>query len=248
MALIRCNECGQLISDRAMICPNCGSPLKANLYNQSASENTVISKSGDTYSGRPATPAPRPSGNNKGIIYGLSALIAILIGGILYVMLKDGSENTDSGLTQEEILNAKNDSLENELKLLEQENIKAEKAAQEEAERREAARQEAARRAAEAAALVSGSWSFEGVLHNEQGGQDNITFYLDASSSGSCSGSFNNYSHDFYTNVSGTMTSNSFNVRGGAWRFKGNRAGGNRYNGTASNGTITYRLDLTSNR
>ena len=68
--------------------------------------------------------------------------------------------------------------------------------------------------------------------------------YLYANSNGGCSGSFNNYSYGFFTDVSGTVSSNSFNVRGGKWRFKGSRRSGSSWSGTASNGGITYRLTL----
>ena len=31
MALIKCNECGKEISDKAKVCPNCGNPISTKL-------------------------------------------------------------------------------------------------------------------------------------------------------------------------------------------------------------------------
>lgn len=95
---------------------------------------------------------------------------------------------------------------------------------------------------------VSGHWSFTGTLLNEKRNYDQIAFELYASSSGSCSGRFLNYTYGWYPDVSGTISSNSFNIRGGNWTFRVSRQNGNYYSGTATNGRYTYPIELHMTR
>lgn len=41
MALIKCSECGNKISDKALICPHCGIELNQDNYSQDSQEKTT---------------------------------------------------------------------------------------------------------------------------------------------------------------------------------------------------------------
>ena len=92
---------------------------------------------------------------------------------------------------------------------------------------------------------ISGRWSFVGTLLNEKNKYDQIAFELDATSSGSCTGRFLNYTYGWYPNVTGYLSSDSFTVKGGNWTFNLRRRSGNNYVGTATSGNYTYQLELS---
>ena len=73
MALIRCSECGNLVSDKAVACPRCGKPINY------APSNT----------GQP------PRGNNNGWIYALIGALAVIA--VILIFLLFGPKSCVGG-------------------------------------------------------------------------------------------------------------------------------------------------------
>jgi len=100
---------------------------------------------------------------------------------------------------------------------------------------------------------LSGNWTFNGKLINDNGSTDNIEISLDSDSHGNCSGYFNNYSYGLWINLSGKLTADSFNVSGydtsagHFWKVHCTRGSGRSYSGTIKS-KAKMRLKLTSNR
>ena len=145
MAILKCYNCGNFISDKAGQCPKCGAPVtgqspqtsgQSSLPNQSVLVNNT-------------NPHKKTS---KGIIFGLCAALFLLLAGLVFILIKNNQDEREAlaKLTAQQ---------EKEKKLLEdkQAELEAEKARLEEAERQriEAERQqETARRMAEAQAAM----------------------------------------------------------------------------------------------
>lgn len=76
MALIKCTECGHMISDKATKCPKCGCPVK---------KGSDIAQHNDDISRQPTSYNKDNSGNNNKWLYGIIALLlAALAGGGYY--------------------------------------------------------------------------------------------------------------------------------------------------------------------
>lgn len=89
MALIQCDECGQMISDKAVACPHCGCPINAqNVKNEeSASEISTSQNYNDERN-------EAKKKGSKGWFYALIGLFVLTLGGAgLYLMSlrQDGS-------------------------------------------------------------------------------------------------------------------------------------------------------------
>ena len=80
MALIKCPECGQEISDKAAICPRCAYPIKAALPNTISDDNTTPNKE-----------TVKNQKKKNTLIFCLIAVAAVIIGYFLYI----GSLNTE---------------------------------------------------------------------------------------------------------------------------------------------------------
>lgn len=89
MALIKCNECGHEVSDRASMCPNCGCPIES----LGAAQEDVMYEE------------PK---KKKGWIWALIVVLLCLIGGGGYYaytkLFNGGSENVDSSNSKEDIV------------------------------------------------------------------------------------------------------------------------------------------------
>jgi serine/threonine-protein kinase len=243
------NEVRQLLNGQPITPPVSPPPFQGNdttIIAPPFGTTNQVPPVGKTYPSGPA-PSNPPQKSHKGIVIGLCAALFLLLAGIAVVLIRNNQNQQEAELKLAEMI-AQNEKAAKELE--------AEKARKEEEERQrikeEENRKEAARLRAEAAAAakaaaVSGNWYFSGTLLNENGGYDDISFDLYASSNGSCSGTFYNstYNNGYSSSVSGTVTQNSFNVRGGGFRFRGQRSYGDSYSGTATNGTVSYPLSLT---
>lgn len=85
MALIKCSECGKIISDKAAVCPSCGAPNTNNTQaTQGMAQETNYASIPPHNSG--------PSSNNKLLIIIIFILIALVIGVILLIFTKDSSK------------------------------------------------------------------------------------------------------------------------------------------------------------
>lgn len=58
MAMIKCNECGKDVSDRARNCPNCGCPIDTKVY------------------------CPKCGGSNVSVISGVSKAVSLAVWGV----------------------------------------------------------------------------------------------------------------------------------------------------------------------
>lgn len=92
MALIRCSECGQMVSDRANVCPKCGSPM----YDESTQYGNV--------GGRTVYRNEGNGGNkNNGLLYAVIALlVAALVGGGYYFY--DKNKQMENNLAEQQRL------------------------------------------------------------------------------------------------------------------------------------------------
>lgn len=112
MALIRCSECGNMVSDKAERCPRCGCPVsvsaQAGFSVDSADEETRLIEP-------PRAPIPgtqpyrketvamhnmaskQKQSNNKPLLYAVIALLLLLLAGSAYLIFKDnGSKQTQN--------------------------------------------------------------------------------------------------------------------------------------------------------
>ena len=175
MPLIKCKECGNLISDKARQCPKCGAFMMGmssilrvsqqttgqrvssdDTINMEASsvmirEKTSPSLSGNSYNGS-NTDSPRKS--NKGIIIGLCTVLFLLLAGVVFLLIKNNQDERETERKLAE-MTAQHEKKAKELELasneLEAEKLKLEaKTKAENAAKAEKARQEKAKREKEA--------------------------------------------------------------------------------------------------
>ena len=90
MALVKCPECGNEVSDRAVSCPKCGYPLEKK-SSQSCEHNSATENNGDAVYAKTDVNNIQPEKINKKIIIPVIAIVAITIVFILSVMLKNKS-------------------------------------------------------------------------------------------------------------------------------------------------------------
>lgn len=145
MAILKCYNCGNFISDKAGQCPKCGAPVTGQSP-QTSGQSSLPNQSVLVNNTNP------PKKTSKGIIFGLCAALFLLLAGLVFILIKNNQDEREAlaKLTAQQ---------EKEKKLLEdkQAELEAEKARLEEAERQriEAERQqETARRMAEAQAAM----------------------------------------------------------------------------------------------
>ena len=165
MALIKCSDCGRMLSDKARVCPHCGAPvLSSTQQSFSEGESTRVQAGGM----QPAGGYNKPVGNggkkpnSNVILIALLSIIFLLIL-VLFIMLFKGcggsSEKSEVAKLQAEVdaanrelENAKNGS--NSDQQTEQARLEAERArlAEERAQLEALQQAEAARKRAEAEA------------------------------------------------------------------------------------------------
>lgn len=85
MALVKCEECGQMISDKAISCPHCGCPIT---IQDRTNEQKEVQVNSDVIEEKPQ--------KSKGLIYATLAILAIAgIAGIIY-MMNSATKNGDA--------------------------------------------------------------------------------------------------------------------------------------------------------
>jgi hypothetical protein len=167
MAIIKCFNCGNFISDKAGICPKCGAQMTGQPPQTSgqgsSSEQAIIANSGNL-----------PKKSNKGIIIGLCAALFLLLAGLVFILIKNNQDEQEAEQKLAEItaqheqekrrLAEKQAQVEAEkARLAEVERKRLEDEKRQEAARRKAAEAEAARRRAEAQVEVVNYNSATGV-------------------------------------------------------------------------------------
>ena len=80
MALIKCPECGQQVSDKAAVCPHCGVAIAGNPEIKAANNSLeVANKKVATGNSMTAANNPKAGKNNRAMIYVVAAVIAVAI-------------------------------------------------------------------------------------------------------------------------------------------------------------------------
>ena len=74
MALITCNECGQMVSDKASACPHCGNPISTNYVAEDLPQQNQQTQNSS-------------SGTPRWIVPVLIAALVVLAGAISYILL-----------------------------------------------------------------------------------------------------------------------------------------------------------------
>ena len=88
MALIKCNHCGKIVSDRAAKCPHCGcNPLEKNEKPQNVVEETIRT---DTSNVSDGNSNERSFGISKTLIVTVIVLIVVALGGAAFLWLHHG--------------------------------------------------------------------------------------------------------------------------------------------------------------
>lgn len=88
MALIRCNHCGKMVSDRASKCPHCGcNPLEENKKPQNVVEETTIA---DTSNVSDGNTDERSSIKSKTLVVTMIVLVIVALGAGAFLWLHHG--------------------------------------------------------------------------------------------------------------------------------------------------------------
>lgn len=96
MALIKCKECGQVISDMAANCPKCGCPIV------NESEETQYGQTGEQMVYHNDVNRGNGANNNNKLLYAILAfLLAIIIGGGIYYFI-DKNNKIENALQQQQ--------------------------------------------------------------------------------------------------------------------------------------------------
>ena len=232
MALIRCRECGQVISDKAVKCPRCGCPSmseQTHLEPYDTPSNTGGYQGGYQRGGG--------SSNNNNWLYAIIAvLLAVIAGGaFLWYNLekkeKKIQQNTEQVANKDDNTNSKDSGT----------------VPQNKTNTTPAGEQEVKPKTIQTPPTVTpppptpATYQLNGVLNG-----DYVTFNLHSNGSSSVSGVFTNYSINVSFYVSGTLTNSQLSLRSvnhGKWRFNASKYGGS-YQGTASNGSVSYSFEV----
>lgn len=121
MALIKCNNCGHVMSDRADFCPHCGCPKEYSAKEEtSKAEDTSVNEEASAINTETVSTTEKLNSNdneattiqdtneedkaNKGLValVIVLAVIAIVFGG--YMFLGSGSQNTDFTLPSDTLI------------------------------------------------------------------------------------------------------------------------------------------------
>lgn len=235
--MIKCRECGQLISDKAARCPRCGCP------SMRMSEQTQYQR----YDTPPPARNDHGGGNrpNNNLLYAIIAGLLVIIAGGAFFWYNSSKQEQKIQQMMDQVA-----------KTEENTPTKGEEAAQQTPESTvQEAKQEVKQEAKQEVQVVQPapkpqpaatytpprSYSLSGILNG-----DYVTFELYPNGSSSVSGVFTNYTINVAFNVSGTLTDSKMSLRSvnhGKWRFRASRHGGS-YRGTCTNGSSTYSFEV----
>ena len=100
MALIKCNECGQMISDKAMKCPKCGNPVGQVSNKKPMSSNNIITNETYTYENE--------STKSKWLYPVIGVLVVALLGlaAWLFIFNDDKQNQTEQIVDNTNVTNA----------------------------------------------------------------------------------------------------------------------------------------------
>ena len=121
MALIKCNNCGHVMSDRADFCPHCGCPKEYSAKEEtSKAEDTSVNEEASAINTKTVSTTEKLNSNdnevttiqdtdeedkpNKGLVALVIVLAVIAIGFGGYMFLGSGSQNTDFNLPSDTLI------------------------------------------------------------------------------------------------------------------------------------------------
>lgn len=102
MALIKCKNCGQMVSTKAENCPKCGYSVRLSMEQQEETKQSVEAHTTTLNTSKEEVandnPQPQQRGNKKGII--IAIVVVVIIGcGVLFALLN--SNNGSNGQQQD---------------------------------------------------------------------------------------------------------------------------------------------------
>ena len=105
MALIKCNECGHMVSTKAEKCPKCGYSVRLSMEQQEETKQSVEPHTTTLNTSKEevanGNPQPQQRGSKKGII--IAIVVVVIIGcGVLFAILQGRGQEKDSNqITQQ---------------------------------------------------------------------------------------------------------------------------------------------------
>ena len=103
MALIKCNECGHTISDKAESCPNCGYPVRLLMEQQQEKTEKSVKTHFTAGTEKKETVnenlQPRQKNSKKGIL--IAAVVVVVIGCGIFAMLNGQQQDKRSEITEQ---------------------------------------------------------------------------------------------------------------------------------------------------
>ena len=233
MAMIKCRECGQLISDKAARCPRCGCP------SMRMSEQTQFQR----YDTPPPTRNDQGGGNrpNNNLLYAIIAGLLVIIAGGAFLWYNSSKQEQKIQQMMDQVAKTEENASTKGEEAAQQNQESTVQEAQQEVKQEVQVVQPAPKPQPAATYTPPRSYSLSGILNG-----DYVTFELYPNGSSSVSGVFTNYTINVAFNVSGTLTDSKMSLRSvnhGKWRFKASRHGGS-YRGTCTNGSSTYSFEV----
>ncbi|MBO4822815.1 MAG: hypothetical protein J5548_15305 [Prevotella sp.] len=230
MALIRCRECGQVISDKAERCPRCGCPSiggRATYQGPDTSSNTKI--------------IYKKENNSNKLLYGIIAfLLAVLVGGaILWFTMsnRDHDVQQPAGqIAQQGVQTTAGETGQDQQK--QAGTVQEVVPVQQVAPAQQVVPQQ---QPVQQTYVPADNIVLNGILNG-----DNVTFVLAPTGPSSVSGQFYNRTINVSFAVKGEYTDDGMNLRSvnhGKWRFVASNYGGV-LQGYASNGSVTYDMSI----
>lgn len=104
MALIKCNECGHMVSTKAEKCPKCGYSVRLSMEQQEETKQSVEPHTTTLNTSKEEVandnPQPQQRGSKKGII--IAVVVIVTIGcGVLFALLNDNGNSGANGQSKD---------------------------------------------------------------------------------------------------------------------------------------------------
>jgi len=228
MAMIKCRECGQMISDKAVKCPKCGCPSVR------MSEQTQYQRY-DTSPLEKYNPGGGKRSNNN-LLYAIIAGLLVIIAGGAFWWYNSSKQEQKNQQMMEQVATTEDNTPTKETAAQQNQESTVKEAKQDVQVVQTAPKPQPA-----PAYTQPQSYSLSGILNG-----DDVTFNLYSDGSSAVSGVFTNYSINVAFDVSGILTDSKMSLRSvnhGKWRFKASRYGDS-YRGTCTNGSSTYSFEV----
>ena len=239
MALIRCRECGQVISDKAAKCPRCGCPSMSE-QTQLGPYDTPSNTGGYQGGYQRGYQGGGGSSNNNNWLYAIIAVLLAVIAGGAFWWYNSAKKEQKIQQNTEQVANKDENTTSKDTGTVQQNKTNTTPAGEQEVK----PKTDQTPPPVTPPPVSPVTYLLSGVLYGDE--VDNVAFNLRSNGSSSVSGVFTNYSINVSFNVSGTLTNSQLSLRSvghGKWRFNASKYGGS-YQGTASNGSVSYSFEV----